>query len=201
MLAKPPMFRKPCRKNQNSPQPEKALPPSVCARIINRLKYLGLHLLTLENLWYLGVSLLIGGIGNHAISGNAFPAITAIYLILSGIMVLVIRGVLEYVPLPSMHERTINLLFCLGLGLLFIGGALIFPISGNAFAARWVVVSGLMTLGISLVLEDVPLPSVEGRIRTINVLNCLGLTLFIEGIGIVLISGNLSSLVVKFLIL
>ena len=55
------MFRKQCRKNQNSPQPEKANLPSVHTRIINRLKYLGLHLLTLGNLWYLGLGLFLGG--------------------------------------------------------------------------------------------------------------------------------------------
>ena len=131
MLAKTPMFRKPCRKNQNSlqpdrtpapPQPEKAPPPSVYARIINRLKYLGLQLLTLENLGYLGVSLFIGGIGSHAISGNASVAIVLTLLVV-GSIVLVTRGALANVLLPSVDVRIkiTNALFCLGLWL-FIGG-------------------------------------------------------------------------------
>jgi hypothetical protein len=98
-------------------------------------------------------------------------------------MVFVIRGTLLNLPLPSVDVRikTSEVLLCLGL-VLFLGGGLIFPISGNAFDIRWVVVSGFMTLGISVVLEKIPLPSAYEKMRTINVLNCFGVTLFIDSL-------------------
>ena len=81
----------------------------------------------------------------------------------------------------------INLLGSLGLWL-FLGGPAFFSISGKAFIAKCVAVSGMMIIVISSVFENVSLPCVYPRLMTLLI--NLGYGLVIAGFAFILISGN-----------
>jgi hypothetical protein len=147
MLAKPPMFRKPCRKNQNSPQPDRTpAPPQLenttlpfvdaRSRIINLLGSLGL--------WFF-----LGGPAFFSISGNAFIAKG---VTVSGMIIIVISSVFENVSLPSVYPRIMTLLIYLGYGLVIAGLAFIL-IGGNPFdfVAQSMLLLGVLVLGIHFV--------------------------------------------------